>query len=1139
MPANQPDHTDAPDATPAPDLEIDSWHRRLARYLYLDDLIRGRRLLEVGDGRSASFLAGRGAGQVVHAAPQALAGGELGERRFDVVLLEGGDLLRRDEVLREARRVLAPGGHVVVAVRSKEADPEAAAAVGYFELIDRLEQVGRLGPVAMLGQSPFLATTLVPFGEESPDLVMDDSLAGQAPPQEYVAICGPRTRPRPFQVIQLPLAAAQAPVPVPAPVQDKTTTAAPIAREVAAERERLQGEVSRLQQACEDLGQRIATLQGEAAQAAERQRQAEARHREELARAGAQAEDRRREAQEARREAQEAHGRLQRAQEALHRAEAQLAEERELSRRFEQGLREVQEAAIHHDRERREMRGVLEEREAYIAELEGQTRELPLLQEAAVLARRQAEQAAQAERAARQKLAQVSGALLRTQGELSALREPGTAAPVSAAADAAAWAELEAQRRELEQAERQLSEERQALGAAQAAMQEDRQELARGAAEVSELRERLESERLLAAQDREELRRLREEMEREGERAVGRDVPIPVGDLPTAPHVSLTTSIPVSPQEEIARLQARLGELEAENARLKEKASDAERDSWKHMKARSDAEAAAAEARDDAARKLRDARKLASVELTRAMEEATKKAVSLREELTRTERERKDALAQVKDLRAARDAAQREVDGLRQELEALRWSSALQAPGGAVEAADGAQAQVQVHKEITRAREESAAAVLAVRADAERALAEERGARQGAEEAERQARAHLAELRASVLGLELSLGEARDSAEAERRRVEMLQEEIRRLSDESAARQREAEGEIARAQADVQARERALGDLRVEREALGRLLAEVEREAYSRAERARELRTRMLERDREVEALRVELLDRDRKIAALEQQVPPGEELIRLEAELQATRARLSEMEAERARQDAASDEAVATALRERARAARLTESLQQAARERDEALGRCVELEGRVQGVQEERNRLRGEITRLEETSRQAQAELHGLVERLKQTRRELEAEEKRAAREGERAQEAAELGQRMQEARRELSDLRVRSLEQQAELARCRALLARFDVEAPPSATTLPEGLQEAPAEEEPAAPPEGLTEGTQGAPLSGEAAGQSADQKPPVLEHHMVRRVLALGQALGLEPLHAPLPGSEPGDGGDKKE
>ena len=37
---------------------------------------------------------------------------------------------------------------------------------------------------------------------------------------------------------------------------------------------------------------------------------------------------------------------------------------------------------------------------------------------------------------------------------------------------------------------------------------------------------------------------------------------------------------------------------------------------------------------------------------------------------------------------------------------------------------------------------------------------------------------------------------------------------------------------------------------------------------------------------------------------------------------------------------------------------------------------------------------------------------------------------------------------------------------------------------------------------------------------------ASAESEKLRPPVLEHRTVRRVLALGQALGLEPLHVPL-------------
>ncbi|MCS6915382.1 MAG: methyltransferase domain-containing protein [Myxococcales bacterium] len=1102
---------------PTPSLRLSQWHRRLARYLYLDAFITGRRVLEIGcgDGRAAVFLAQRGASHVVGIDfdEEAIGSGQqrnrhanltlrlidradltrpggLGEPGYDLILLaDNVDLLHSDSFLEEIRRVRTPGGYLLVAIRSREADPGAPDAMSYFDLVDRLDQAGGLGPVTMLGQSPFLATTLAPFGVEEPPLVMDDSLTVQEPPEEYVALCGPRPEwPLPYQVIQLPQAALDMP---PAP----SVQAAPLHEEL--ERLRLEGRA--LQQEIQALREKGAAL------AAERTQLHEALER-------------------ASNERKELEQRIAEAEGRLREQTAELAELRERLAQRDQAGQEQAAAAVLFEQKLRELRSALEERDAFIAELEAQALAGEELRARANAAERRAEQAEQAERAARQKLAELEGALLRAQAELKALREgqplPGSAPSMEAAL-------LEQRRHEAEQAMRILQQERQALEEAQRALAEDRQALARGAEEIAQLREAIEEERRQLAQEREELQRLRAQLERERQamiEAQSTDVPIPVGDLPTAPHVSFSPTTPVSPQEEVQRLQARLLELELESARLKEKASEAERESWKYMKARSDAEAAAEAARDEAARKLRDARKLASIELTRAMEEATKKAVQLREELTRTERERKDALAQVQELRAARDAALRQVEALRQELEALRWSSALPMPSLETAGED-------VHKEVARAREEGAAAVLAVRAEAERAIADERAARQSAEEAERRANMRAEELSASLLQLELQLGEARDAVEAERRRVEMLQDEVRRLTDEGAARQREAEAELLRIQQDLQARERTIADLRTEREALGRLLQEVEREAYSRAERARELRARMLERDREIEALRVELLDRDRKIMALEKQLPPHEEVARLEADLQVARARIQELEAERGRQDAASDEAVATALRERARAARLTESLQQAARERDEAQNRCAELEQRMQTLLEERNRLRAETSRLEELVRIGQAEALQAEERLKQMRRELEAEQKRAAREAESARAAAELGQRLDEARGELATLRVRSLELQAELARCRAELARAGgasaAPAAPAAVSSTSSAQQTSAQQTsapeqsqpPVATPTPQTPSPEGA------------LQPPVLHEQTVRRVIALGQALGLEPLQVPIH-AEPG-------
>ena len=95
----------------------------------------------------------------------------------------------------------------------------------------------------------------------------------------------------------------------------------------------------------------------------------------------------------------------------------------------------------------------------------------------------------------------------------------------------------------------------------------------------------------------------------------------------------------------------------AEIEKLKQKEADARAEAWKALKQRADAEAAAAEVREDTVRKLKDARKLASVELTRATEEAMKKAVTLKEELARTERERKELIAEVKRLNGELETA--------------------------------------------------------------------------------------------------------------------------------------------------------------------------------------------------------------------------------------------------------------------------------------------------------------------------------------------------------------------------------------------------------------------------------------------------------------------------------------------------
>jgi chromosome segregation ATPase len=164
---------------------------------------------------------------------------------------------------------------------------------------------------------------------------------------------------------------------------------------------------------------------------------------------------------------------------------------------------------------------------------------------------------------------------------------------------------------------------------------------------------------------------------------------------------------------------------------------------------------------------------------------------------------------------------------------------------------------------------------------------------------------------------------------------------------------------------DLLLRDRMVVERTAERDALARLLAEVEREAAARGERARTLRIQLAEREREVEVLRIEIMDRDRRLAALEQVLPPGAEQQRLQDELRVARKRMDELLEETARRDQLGDDAVSTALRERARAVRLNEALEQAVRERDELRGQLADLDQRMSELLSETEHLRGELFR------------------------------------------------------------------------------------------------------------------------------------------------------------------------------
>lgn len=189
---------------------------RTAQYLYLVELVRDKRVLEVGcgDGAAALFLAERGAARVVgiDSSAEPIARGqvihrltnlelrcedprriEIEDGGVDCVLVpDGAGLIRRAAVLDELRRVLAPGGTLVVIATSADR-PGAPGGVRYHEMVDRLSS--RFSPVRMVAGSTIAAEALIGFGqapgEAVGEIVFDRSLAGGVlEATDYMAVCG-------------------------------------------------------------------------------------------------------------------------------------------------------------------------------------------------------------------------------------------------------------------------------------------------------------------------------------------------------------------------------------------------------------------------------------------------------------------------------------------------------------------------------------------------------------------------------------------------------------------------------------------------------------------------------------------------------------------------------------------------------------------------------------------------------------------------------------------------------------------------------------------------------------------------------------------------------------------------------------
>jgi SAM-dependent methyltransferase len=229
------------------------FNRRLPLYAYLEALLAGRRVLEIGTGAGAgaAHLAKSGAGAVVgvdtdealveraharHGAPNltfrrvaSLLEGPPGAP-FDVVLVpEAETLLRRPEAIPALSRLLAPGGRLVLVASSGDrADrgDRTPMGVGYYELSDAL--VPHFPAVQMFGVTPFAAFGVVEFEGEGEGLRVDSRLVegGVEPPGAYVAVAGSeRAADLGYALVQVPFAPIEAKLAAVADVEDRGASA--------------------------------------------------------------------------------------------------------------------------------------------------------------------------------------------------------------------------------------------------------------------------------------------------------------------------------------------------------------------------------------------------------------------------------------------------------------------------------------------------------------------------------------------------------------------------------------------------------------------------------------------------------------------------------------------------------------------------------------------------------------------------------------------------------------------------------------------------------------------------------------------------------------------------------------------------
>ncbi|MFL5271943.1 MAG: class I SAM-dependent methyltransferase, partial [Anaeromyxobacteraceae bacterium] len=195
----------------------------LSRYSFIEPLLAGRRVLEIGaarrtEGASALLLADRGAAAVVsieeegdgvarasaavhHPFVQFRTGSlaDLPRKAFDLVLVaDGAPLAASPERLAALAELLTPRGHLVTSLAASGARGLAALAgdappsdvPSYESFAGAL--AAQFDVVEIATQAPAVGWVIAPAAREGsePELGIDGTLAGAPEAAFYVAVCG-------------------------------------------------------------------------------------------------------------------------------------------------------------------------------------------------------------------------------------------------------------------------------------------------------------------------------------------------------------------------------------------------------------------------------------------------------------------------------------------------------------------------------------------------------------------------------------------------------------------------------------------------------------------------------------------------------------------------------------------------------------------------------------------------------------------------------------------------------------------------------------------------------------------------------------------------------------------------------------